>query len=418
MIRKHIAAAFVALLLGATPVSAQVYTLHGHPQKLTYNSPAEWPQFDCQCHWMRPDGVMEHVHVMFVGPTYSDISGLLTGTVVLKTFMLDGQLQTAWPGTLWGPGVTNVIFNGPAIDQQVIGGVLTTVASASGTGTAIPAMPNGDPNGLITQTAQVTIDPVAAGWPLRGWTAVNVRARAYLTGGGHFDTEGNWGYYSMLDPNAPETPVSGSIGQMVGVHCNNNPAVGNSLGTVATEYRSFLPIAPISAPWGVVLATYSYGASNTDELANGLTVVSEDTNFHLGVPGTTLFQQVGSGINGVFFDDQHPFMLDPGVIGAGTHTILTRWEQPTGAGGPHFPAGEEQWALVGVPVTVGSAPPPPPNPCVDDPLAFVGTPTFPDLTLLASGWQYVVNHLLSALTATATSITVTDTRGCQTTIKK
>lgn len=63
-------------------------------------------------------------------------------------------------------------------------------------------------------------------------------------------------------------------------------------------------------------------------------------------------------------------------------------------------------ALLKFPVVVGSVTPPPPNPCVTDPLHVTSTG-------LLAALQAFADHVLASF-----SLTVTDTRGCSVTVNK
>lgn len=389
----------VALLLslGTRPQSllAQepIFRLHNHPQKTFYQTSAEWPFYDLQCHAApqenpadptNPVSTLGHVHIGLHAPVYAEISGRVAITGELKMFKLRGRIDDHFnSGSL-----QNVVFDN--------------------TGTSVPGILRGDPNGLIVQTFRAELDPVAGGWPLRGWVAPVIILRAFLDNGIHFDTEANYSFYSVLDPTAPETNVSPSPdGAFVAARCIFTPPVGQSLATQATEARSFLPVSPIDAPWPVSMAFYTYGSSFQGELAPGFTEISLDANLHMGIEGTQIFTNTVASTNpdpgsGPFFPDDRPYQIDPALIGSGAHSLLFRWKQPTGAGSAHFTANEESWSLMLIPVSVGTVTPPPPNPCVTDPLQMLVSITG-------------INHPVLSWTGVVTG---TDDRGCMGTVSR
>ena len=66
------------------PSAAQPLTIHAHPQKATYESPAEWPFLSDQCHWM-VDGVL--AHTVDVCSDHAELTpGRLTIPITFKLF--------------------------------------------------------------------------------------------------------------------------------------------------------------------------------------------------------------------------------------------------------------------------------------------------------------------------------------------
>lgn len=426
---------------GVTPITVHpdpTLVTAGYTQLAAYTSPTQYVPFDDQCHWLQQDThLLMHQHIAITGPVYGELSAPFTVIFTLKMYQMSGTFQF-----MYGNAVTSYVFDGPAsyTNYNASTGVMTTVSSfPSGTGTATPPYVQGGPNAgdLITQSGHMVIDPrVDLGWgpwPAHGWALPRETVRDQLTDGTVLDTSGMWSFYSTVDPTQPETPPNGENGIFVGAHCNNQPQSGSSLGEVVSGPTTEWPLLPFSAPVPIHYASYTYGSSYAGEVAPGFTDFRKDANFHMGIPGTQFFQFLSEtpqpvtgnvdpfpsdGI-GFGFTPEPPFLLDPAVLGSGAHTILTRWETPTGAtcvlqpdplgelcsgNTAHFPGGEEAWALTNFPVTVGPGvpppPPPPPNPCVTTPLTITSSG-------LLAAIQAFVNETIAALT-----LNVTDTRGC------
>ena len=80
------------------PVAAQ--TIHGHPQKAAYASPAEWPFLSSQCHW-KVNNVLAHTHVEVTAPVYSEwTGGTLKVPVQFQLFHTAGKITQC--GAIWG----------------------------------------------------------------------------------------------------------------------------------------------------------------------------------------------------------------------------------------------------------------------------------------------------------------------------
>ena len=89
---KSLAIGVWLVVFSALPGAAQPLTIHAHPQKATYQSPAEWPFLSDQCHWM-VGGVLAHTHVEMSAPIYAELTpGTLTIPVTFKLFHTSGRI--------------------------------------------------------------------------------------------------------------------------------------------------------------------------------------------------------------------------------------------------------------------------------------------------------------------------------------
>lgn len=377
------------MVLVPTRAQEPLYRIHDHPEKAQYNSSGEFVPFEPQVHFLDSNfgGMLAHEHPLCHCPLDAEITGPFTVRLENKLFMTSGQLD---PNGFLIPGATKIVFDD--------------------SGTSLPLNRRGNPTGLKTDWATVTIDPWAAGWPLHGWVAQMFRVAVFFDDGSFGVVEGYWSFYSMLDPTAPETNVSPSpYGHFMGVRAIYHPSSGENLATQAEEYRTRLPLVPMTGTWCGVRANYTYGSSSQGQLAPGRTLDRLDARLHDGVPGTVTFDQTVSSTNpdpgsGPFFDEQNPFCLDPSQFADGPHTLLTGWEQPTRSDiATVFQPGIESWALVTIPFTANAGgTPPPPDPCITDPLQ-------------ASVSVVGINHPVVIWTGV---VTAKDDRSCTTTISR
>lgn len=394
MTRLRLLCLLVALLgLPATGLrltaQAPLYRIHDHPEKAQYNSVDEFYAGEPQSHFLDANfgGMLAHEHPFLHVPLDAEITGPFTVRLENKLFMTSGRLN---PNGFIIPGATSIVFDD--------------------SGTSMPLNLRGDPMGLKTDWATVTIDPRAAGWPLHGWIAQLVQIEVQFDDGSRGIAQGYWSLYSMLDPNAPETNVSPSpYGHFLASRTIYYPTSGENLATQAMEIRSRLSFAPLTSPQCVIRANYTYGSSFQSQLAPGRTLDRLDARLHDGVPGTVTLDQTVSITNpdpgsGPFFDERTPYCLDPSQFADGPHAMLEGWEQPTHADiATVFQPGVESWSLVTVPfVANAGGTPPPPNPCVTDPLQ-------------ASVSVVGINHPVVSWTGV---VTATDDRGCTATVSR
>src|SRR4029078_12564753 len=89
---KRLAFSVWLVVFSAFSVAAQPLAIHAHPQKATYESPAEWPFLSDQCHWM-VDGVLAHTHVEMSVPIYAELTpGRITMPITFKLFHTSGRI--------------------------------------------------------------------------------------------------------------------------------------------------------------------------------------------------------------------------------------------------------------------------------------------------------------------------------------
>jgi hypothetical protein len=478
MKRLFLALVLALPILGFSPhvkarAQAQtVFNLHGHPQLATYApGTVQWPSIDHQGHWFA-DGQLQHVHLVQQLPLYAEITG--TGVIAvpftLMMFQVNGGFDQLWSQF----GTVNYVFDGPAMDTvyNPMTNAITVIKTAQGNGSTTPPFVNGDPQayGLIMESGHILVDTSQWTANYRGWVGLGATARVYIAeaGGGYtkLDVTAEDSVYDLQYPGAPETPPPGENGILVGTHVVAQPPNSMSAGEVVTSFNSMIPILPISAPWPVTVSTYTYSVGFPAEIGVGFTEFSLDPNIHEGKQGTQILTHLSetpdpangsidpNPDDGVAFGfGRSQYLIDPATLGVGAHTILARWEQPTGSScstqpdgtgfvenctgdTAHYIGGEQAWALVKIPVTVASIPPagtppfplvgpgagaqafngvnptsnggnpppqppPPPNPCVATPLVFPSNVNF-----LAVMQTFFSQALASV------GITVTDTRGC------
>lgn len=350
-IRIHLVclAAFVLM-----PLTVSAQTIHGHPQKAFYASPAEYPEDSTQCHVARGLGLFKllplgsmlssHVHIDPKCPKYAETSGELlhcTGTV--KLFMWDGVA-----GQVFGELVSNVVW-----DE---------------TGTSTPPLMIGDPIGLKTWTFKFDVDPRKAGASFQftdhGWNQARVAIRVYpFAGHGRVDANRWLPFWSNINPATPETAVRGGFRLVDESECDvmmndaNSPQFGNNI----TEARDFMPIAPIASVWTVPISFYSYQADDILE-AQPIGAIDEvlDPDFHNKKLGTNLLHLEGlvSRFGTIGARSVAPMFLslDPATLGTGNHKVMFAWSQPSTT------TGEQMSAISVYNVSVGTVPPPPPPP--------------------------------------------------------
>lgn len=385
----------VALLLSGSVVLAQDnLAIHGHPQKTTYASPAEWPFVDFQAHFKNPPNgtiptTLMHVHRGCWLPIYAVVTpstGLITLSCQDKMFMWDGSILPGGPTH----SIKNIVYDGPALVQEMQMNAdgsmsLVTVKTVPGSGTDVPTIQQGDPDRLITENFHMTVDPygidgndVTSAWPPHGWSEVWSTLTAQTASGVYIGLQTQFSFWSELDASAPITGnAEGGYPHLMAKVQNNA-----GFGAVISDFLEPIPLEPITEPWPFSFAQYAYGG-NSDPLQNAtnLQELSANLNLHLGNEGTQIFLRNGVGIQPDFFPPDKPFWVTPSMLGgAGSHLLALRWKIDGGV--PGFPAGEEIWSLVTITVPVapgasdvipGPTPPPPPPPPTTPPIAFTAS---------------------------------------------
>ncbi len=323
------AAVLAACVLYASAVSAQ--TIHNGEKvgKLSYASPAEWPNIDDQGHWVPGNGSpavdppntlthdMAHTHVGIKAPIYAELNGPVSVTVPLKMFHTKGKMTLVW-----------AFYAGPC-GQQPIGIHLDKT---------LPLV--GDPNGLVTMTGTMTIDPNAGlnvCVPKHGWFQVIVAARTDYDNHDRLDVQNVTPYFSMVDPTKPE-PASGeatipSLTSKTSAAAHNSTTV-NVYGTQLVEFREMVPMfAPLTKPTTFHNFSYAYGFDHN--LPKGSYELNLDPDLHMGLPGTALtFKASVNAAGSENFDliDPVAAAISPAPTGyaPGVHKLLAAWVQPTG----------------------------------------------------------------------------------------
>ncbi len=328
-------------------------TIHGDPQKAAYATPAEWPYVSAQCH-LKPatanrtghddafgvfNPTLGHVHVDWSLPYAAEVGGPVVVHFVLKLFHIDGRVTN-----IWGSPIRNIRWDGSGVEE---------------TGSEITEVILGDPLGLVVRSGTLTVDPTLTNGvytPVpRGWFYTDLAVRVLATTGVKVDAHILASLYSVLTPSAAETPPLTANDPNYQANCQfTGPTDTNSpFGSAISEYRTYIPLAPISAFFPLVPVVYNYGGTIT----SGLFEERLDPDLHNGVTGTLLahaaVDQAGHLLQPL------PTGLDPAVLGVGPHTVSSIWQQESGPVGSEYVAPhEESWALLVIPVEVTTAPQP------------------------------------------------------------
>jgi hypothetical protein len=332
----------VFMSLAVCPVAAQ--TIHGHPQKAAYASPAEWPFLSSQCHW-KVNNVLAHTHVELTAPVYSEwTGGTLEVPVQFQLFHTAGTITQVWSELGW------VRFT--SIDPPN------------------HAYPNiqGDPNGVVVVQGIFTIDPTRGntsgagpfGFSPHGWTVVRLGARTRFPDGSSTDTHLFISFFSKLDTSVAERPAPNGSKALLRAQCVPLAIRDTNVsgwGAMITEFKDFVPIAPMALGevFNPPVAQYSYGA--VPALGNGTSDRRLNPDLHNGFDGIKITS---------------PFMFDSNFSGIATHRFSFIWDKTVGVSPPVGVAPNQQAAsLLVLRVTVGEdippPPPPPPPPPIDCP---------------------------------------------------
>jgi len=357
---KRLAFSVWLVVFSAFSVAAQPLAIHAHPQKATYESPAEWPFLSDQCHWM-VGGVLAHTHVEMSVPIYAELTpGMkLTIPVTFKLFHTAGRITTIWSelGTI----------------------SYDTVHPAD------PIYPNlvGDPSGVSTWTGTWTLDTARGngsnagpfGFSPHGWTVARVVARTVFPDGTSTDTFLSVPFYSMLHPEVPELSAPENAGIPLRAACSPT----GRWGAMITEFHDYIPIAPMGLGeiWNPEVFTYSYGAAAG---VSGTLDRRLDPDLHNGIVGREITS---------------PFTFDTTFSGLGVHKFSFIWDERTDATPPpDFPANGQVDSLLVVNVTAGdgpviSLPPPPPPPPPSPSPTLPPPPPPPDWTTFTPTFQHL-----------------------------
>lgn len=347
------------------PVAAQ--SIYGSPQKAAYASPAEYPTFSGQCHWLAPNvnstpGIPSHVHVDMTFPLYG------------VTLADRAPFQVRFSLTL---------FHTAGRISRLDGMRLTGVTLDNGA--TFPLV--GDPAGVKTWTGTATFSPTAiSAQPLRGWMAYSLLATTRYTNGDVLYTQLRLPRYSMVDPSAPETG-SGNIANTVCQVEDKSDTLAGRWGHQFTEFdRQVLPVLGTVSPelpWAPRSILYNYAPPPGGLPERGIAELWLDPDLHNGNSGT-LLQRVLGAANSVSFAAITQSL--PGGIPDGPHKLLYMWRRPHGA--KVLVSNFVYTIMVGpggvAPPSGTVLPPPPlpgPDPCVADPMtAVINFPADPNVT--------------------------------------
>lgn len=364
--------AFVALLLVAPPVAAQVIAIHGNAQKAAYASPAEWLTMSAQCHGPAVDSTgslttnlvtglfgdarINHTHLDWTRPTYGEITGPFVSHFAITLYHTAGHID----GSAGGIGS----FANQIVPESI-------VWDATGTSTPPPMLGNiNDVRG--PWTGHFTFDPTRPHpsgevQTKHGWFVGRIVVRTQFDTGANLDTENITNFFALIDPAQPENFPPGE-GRIEGAWCTprlvgaDGTPSDTKFGVVRAEYTTFVPIAPIFAPWTATVFPYSYTAQPSIIAIDGVFEQRRDQNFHAGLPGALVATRHFPGEPG----QQFPIVWDPAAMGSGTHPTAIIWAQTDGQ---HVGV----WALSVIKLTVGDGVPPPTT-CTDPTATNQGAP--------------------------------------------
>lgn len=289
----------LAVVLGVSG-AATAQPIHGNPQKAAYASSAEWPTVSGDCWWEAPGsgglpGPSHIGHLALTFPVGVETAGEdITGRFSITTFNAIGQITR----------ISGVRLKSYTLDN----------------GQALPLAT--DPTGVRTWTGTATFD--TANTPARGWYQVNMIYQTRLANGDFTYTKTDVSFYSMRDPNAPDTGWLNITRNQCQVFDASTPGL-QRWGQQRTEFQTVLPLlGPVSSylPWPVTVAGYTYGA--TGPLPEGIVEIRLNPDFHNGNPGILLDRVVGNKI-------ARTYSL-PSNIPDGAHKIMYQWIRPDPAG--------------------------------------------------------------------------------------
>jgi hypothetical protein len=328
-------------------VVADAQVIHGHPQKAAYGSPAEYPFLEFQGHWEPGSGMafstdpllseaLAHSHVGCDWPIYAELTNA--------------------PITL---ACRQILFH-TAGYVEILQADLESALSWDA-----PPTFQGDPMGVVTNFFHLTLDPLVGyrngywqcpyGMNPHGWTCLSAVIRTRYNTGALMDMRGSVPVWSNVDPTVAEIPepIPMLLRNEVSAVSPADPAGAGIWGAVRIEVRNLIPLAPIDHPWTLHVEAYNY--ANRPELPNGQLFACWDMDLHNGIacvrPITPTSDPSGEGVDVV---------LDPSTQAAGAHKVALVWAEATGDGNAVFAPQEELSGLLVLPVTVGTAVPPPP----------------------------------------------------------
>jgi len=342
----------LCLILLVAPAASAQFAIHGHPQKATYASPAEWLAVDSQCWIGNPDPLQAgHIHVVPKAPAYAQITDYAPFDVpiTIKAHKIAGIV-----GLVRGEHVRRIVWDATGTEE-------------------LPVM-RGNPDGLVEWTGVATVDLTLGDdgpgglhiflTPLHGWLEVRIFTRTVLDDGSQLDASAVFPLYSAIDLSAPEKPAAeqGNPGVHHRAACVFSDPSGTAIaGEVITEIDNYLPLVPITVLYPTIANVYNYTAPAGVALTSELFEQRLDPDLHHGVMGSLIRQDViPPELNKQLVT---PIVLDPAVMGTGAHKAMVVWTQP-------FPT-QAVSAVIVFPVTVGTGVPVPTT-CTDPTATNVG----------------------------------------------
>lgn len=282
--------------------------IHGHPQKQFYTDEKERTKISCQSHWRDTprEGDLtahnvKHTHVDVFPFLYQEVDDLVVVPFAIVLHHTEG-------------------FATVDLNRQ------ETVVKIDWDDVGVQVYRDlpGNPDGDATWTGKITYDPRrnvgGHGFPLRGWYSPQFEVGTKYPNGVEILQLVKIPFYSMLDPTAPDGSLSGAP-MLAASSYPHSPRI-KEWGTNYAETGAFLPLAPISQPWRLWMGTAAYGGN---EIGDGLFEQRSDLDLHNGVPGKLLSHQPEAGFTSA---DRAP-VLDPAVIGLGSHKVAFIWSKPT-----------------------------------------------------------------------------------------
>lgn len=366
---------------------AQTMRLHNHPQKAFYTSPAEWPVVSSQCHWRPGSGMPQTFPVIPVGLSVADPQIAHT------------HLDCNWPiyGEITGPlpiSCTIKVFH----TAGVVGGIGAPFSNIrdivyADTGTSTPPVMRGDPMGVKQWNLSFIFDPTMKAMNYfppfnsvgpHGWTHTDVSVKTYYDNGDSVNLDQIRSLYSVMDTSVADPDinrVNGFPDSGIGVAtaCSPNTSsrfrfedgtrstYGNQMGEVFSTFQGMIPLLPIQAPWSLPGRFYAYATLEGHpgfKFPDGTFSLRRDVDIHNGIFGVDIVPPQHFQGNTQFSDT--PMVLDPALIGSGTHNIVAFWQEPDGQG-------SDNTALTVFNVTVGPGVPQP-TLCTNPAATNVGGP--------------------------------------------
>lgn len=182
----------------------------------------------------------------------------------------------------------------------------------------------GDPHAIVMWHGHITYDPRKKHdgheFPLKGWYSPQFEVNTFYDTGANILQLVKLPFYSVVDPTAPDGSLSG-YPVLLGSCYPHSPRI-KEWGTNYIEVDNFLPVSPIAALWQLITGTAAYGGN---EIGVGRFDVRVDFDLHNGNPGR-LIQSLSEAL---FKSADRAPVLDPVVLGPGSHPVALIWSKPT-----------------------------------------------------------------------------------------